>query len=380
MSWTGWVFKNLFRNRRRTLLTGASVAVSLFLLAMFSVTYRYLEVPPARGTQLVLIVQPRASIMLLLPLGYREQIAAVPGVAAVSPFVYVAGNYGSGDTLIPVLGLDPKTVFQFFSDFRLPEHQKEAFITEKVAMIAPRKMADKFGWKVGDRIHLTSRLGPRVTFDLVLRGIYTTEMDNPAAVFHWEYWNDAFGNINKTPQFWAQVQSGSDIAGLCRAIDERFRNAPIETRTETLRQVFLNFLSLLGNVQLVLLTISAAVLFAVLSIVTNTMAMSIRERTAELAVMRALGFEAGQVTFLLAAESAVVSLAGALVACLAAWGGCKLLSGFQIGGAVPAQMRLDVPTMILTLLVALAISLASTLLPAYRASRVPIPDALRFVG
>jgi putative ABC transport system permease protein len=374
------VSRNLSRNLRRTLLTGGSVAVSTLLLAVFCATYRYMVAPPSpERFNLILMVVPRVSLMTPLPLRYGAVIAKVPGVAAVSPVNMVDGLYGGQDALLWILACDPKTMLKARSDWRLPPDQLAAFFNQKTALAAGRKIAQKYGWKVGDLITIRSP-GYHVSLELELRAIYSSPDDETLLAMNWEYLNDALGHSNKVGAFWVLPQTPQDAQRLGREIDALFRNADVETRTQSMKQFVLDLLSMLGNIQLILVGVSAAVVFAVLLIVANTMGMSIRERTAELAVMRALGFRTHQELGMLAAESLAISLGGALVGCVLAWLLLHLAAGYQMGGAMPLYIQLDALTVILALSVAAGISLLSTLLPAYRASRINIAQALRFVG
>lgn len=382
-AWTHWVLRNLFRNRLRTVLTLGSVAVSLFLLAMLSAAYQFLNAPPTGPDQshLLLIVSPRAAMTMPMPLSYRNRIAALPGVAVVSPFGYIGALYGGKNDFIPAVALDPGTVLEFFGEWKMPGDEDQDFVREKSALIAGRKLAQRYGWKLGDHVHLKSPEYSNLVLDLTLRGIYdATDGDESTVAFHWDYLNDAIERTNQADMFWVRARSAKVVPQLTQAIDAEFHNSPVETRTGTLKQVMLNFLALLGNVKLMLTGISIAVVFAVILVVSNTMSMSIRERTPELATLRAIGFRSGQLLRLVVGESAIVALAGAAVACLGAAGLCRMLSGLAIGGEMPAHITMGVPTVLLVVAVALGISLATTLVPAYRASRLSIADALRYVG
>jgi putative ABC transport system permease protein len=374
------VIKNVFRNRRRTLLTVASVAVSITLLAVFGAVYRYVQSPLLPPSfHLLLMVAPRTSLMVPLPLHYEEHIRGLPGVVEVSPINMVDTLYGAHDDLLFILACEPATFFRIYPSWKLPGEQQEAFVKERMAFIAGRKMAAKYGWKLGDHIHLRSP-GYNVTLDLVLRGIYASDEDETLVAFHWQYLNEAQGRPNKPGGFWVRARSAEEVPRLMQAIDAQFRNSEMETRTEPMEQWVLDFLGMVGNVKAILLAISGAVLFAILLILANTMAMSIRERTAELAILRALGFRTRQVLSLLAAESLAISLTGTALGCLLATLLLDMTAGFKVGGAMPIYIRMDAATVVLTLLVALVISLASTLLPAWRAAHVSIAQALRFVG
>jgi len=380
MTRTQLVVKNVLRDRRRTLLTISSVAVSIFLLAVFCATYRYINAPlTPGGFSLLLMVTPRASLIIPLPLSYGERIRKLPGVAAVSPVNMVDGFYGGQESPLWALAFDAEALWKIFPDWHLSPEQRQAFVSEKTALIAGRKIAQKYGWKLGDRIHLRSS-SYNLTLDLILRGIYSSSEDETLLGFHWDYLNDAQGHPNKPGGFWVRAQSAEEVPRLMQEIDAQFRNAEMETRTQPMKQWMLDLLNMLGNVKLILVSISAAVVFAVLLIVANTMSMSIRERTAELAVLRTLGFQTRQVLGLLAAESLGIALLGAIAGCLMAWTALTLTAGYQVGGAMPVYIQVDAATVGVALGVAIGISLASTLIPAYRASRANIAQALRFVG
>jgi putative ABC transport system permease protein len=374
------VIKNLSRNRRRTFLTAGSVAVSIFLITIFCATYRYISAPAApSGFSLLLIVTRRTSLTVPLPLSYRDRIARLPGVDAVTPVNMVDARYGGQDTLLWALACDPETLDSIFTDWRLTDADRQAFRHEKVALIAGRKTAEKFHWKRGDLINLRSP-GYGVNPNLILRGIYTSPDDESLLMFHWDYLNEVLGRPNTPGGFWLRARTPEDIPRLMREIDALFHNTAAETRTQPMKQLVLDMLAMLGNIKLILVGISAAVLFAVLLIMANSMAMSIRERTGELAILRALGFRTGQLLGMLTAESLVIALAGTAVGCGAGALALAATAGYQMGGAMPVYIRADAPTLGVALGVAVFINLVSTLLPAWRASRISIAEALRFVG
>jgi putative ABC transport system permease protein len=379
------VFRNVIRNRRRSLLTAASIAVSFALLVFFFAAYRFLEAPPASNTErshLVLIVAARTSVIQPMPMSYRSRIERMEGVRAVTQVFWFDARYKNEDTVIPSLSLDPEKLFIFFPNWQLPEEAKKQFRREKVAALVARNTARKYGWKVGDRIHVSSPNYFGLGVDLSLRGIYDSEEEQEQSylVFHWDYLNDVLGSPNVTGQFWVLADSTEVMPSLTKAIDEEFRDEPVQTRTQTVKQFVVNFISWLGNVKMILVSVSGAVVFAVLLIMANTMAMSIRERTTELAVLRALGFPTNTLLTLLTAESLIISLLGVSVGCVAAWAICRAVGGYAIGGGLLVNLEIGLPGTLLALVAATLTSLASTLIPAYRASRMSIAQALRYTG
>ncbi len=380
MTRAGLVVKNVFRNRRRTVLTTVSVAVSVCLIAVFCAAYRYISAPPTPGSfDLVLMVGPRTSLMQPLPLGHGPRIATLPGIAAISPLNMVDVLFGGEEKPLYAVACDPAAMFKVRPDWKLPGDQRRAFLMEKNALVASRRIAAPRGWKIDDQIALRSQ-GYNITLEFVLRGIYSSAEDESLMAFHWEYLNDTLGSPNTPGAFWVLAATPQDVPRLMTEIDDMFRNTDAETRTQPMKQFVLDFLGMLGNIKSILLGVSAVVVFAVLLIVANTMGMSIRERTSELAVLRALGFRKGQVLRMLTAESLAISILGAILGCAAAAGLLALTSGYQVGGAMPIYIQVDFPTLGLTLAVAALIGLVATVVPAWHASRASIAETLRFVG
>jgi putative ABC transport system permease protein len=377
------ILKNTTRNPRRSLLTAGSVAVSFALLLIFFASYRFLESPPASKSErshLVLIVAASTSPIQPMPVSYRTRIERLEGVGAVTQVFWFDARYKSEDTVIASLSLDPQTVFTFFPNWQLPDDEKAQFMHEKVAAIAGRSTANKYGWKVGDHIYVSSPSYFGVGVDLILRGIYDSEEEHSYLVFHWDYLNDALGSPNMTGQFWILANSVDVMPSLMKTVDDQFRNETVQTRTQTAKQFVVNFVSWLGNVKLILVSLTGAVVFAVLLIMANTMAMSIRERTTELAILRALGFSANTILTVLTAESLGICLLGSFAGCLAAWAICRAVAGYAIGGGLLVNLEIGLPGVLSALGVATFTGLASTLVPAYRASHMRIAEALRYTG
>ena len=374
------IVKNLLRNRRRTLLTAASVGVSICLLSVFLATYRYITSPPAPGGfHLLLIVTPRTSWVIPLPLYYSERIAALPGVAAVSPVNMVDAPLGSNDKPEWILACDPAILPRVYTHWKIPAGRFLAFAGEKRGLLVGRKVAEKHRWREGDLVHVSSA-NYHVELDLVVRAIYQADEHETMMFSHWDYLNDAQGRPNKAGAFWVLARASEDVAPLTTQIDALFRNSETETRTQPMKQLILDMLAMVGNVKLILISVSAAVVFAVLLIVVNTMGMSIRERTTELGVLRALGFRSVDLLGLLTVESLAISLIGALAGCGVAALLLALTAGYRIGGAMPIYIQVDAATLGTALAVATGIAVVSTLIPAYRAAHINIAQALRFVG
>ena len=373
------LLKNLLRNKRRTLLTLSSVAVSLFLLSSLAMVYTALGAPLENADSIPIMMVRRATgIVFQLPESYGAKIRTVPGVAACASLSWFGGYWKDPANVFANFAVDPENVFKVQFASTIPPDQLEAFKRERTAAVAGRRLADKYGWKVGDRITL---LGSPWGFnpELTLRGIFTGGPDDQLW-FHWDYLNESIGRPNIVGLYWIRLEKPEMASRVGQAIDAMFRNTPNETKTESLSAFLLNFISMLGNVRGIILLIGSAVSFAILLIVANTMAMSIRERISEAAILRSLGFRPVHILRLFVGESLVLTLAGALVGI----GGAKLLYDSlrlsQIGQFAFADLRLRPETLAFCFGIALTIALLSATWPAYRAARGNIAVALRHTG
>jgi len=373
------LLKNLLRNKRRTLLTACSVAVSLFLLSWLAIVYTALGAPLQNADTIpVLMVRRAAGIIFPLPVSYGAKIRTVPGVTACASLSWFGGYWKDPANQFANFAVDAENVFAVQYASSIPPEQKEAFIRDRTGAVAGRRLAEKFGWKVGDRITLLG--SPRgVTPELTLRGIFNGGPDDQLW-FHWEYLNESIGRFDHVGLYWVRLDRPEDAARVAQAIDQMFRNTAYETKTESLSAFLLSFIAMLGNVRLVILFVGLAVGFAITLVVANTMAMSIRERVSEAAVMRSLGFRADHILGLFVGESLIVTLAGALVGL----GGARLTSNFlalsQVTQFVFADMRMRPGTLALCAALPLFIALLAAGWPAYRAARVNIAEALRYTG
>jgi putative ABC transport system permease protein len=373
------VWKNLLRNKRRTLLTASSVAVSLFLLSSLAIVYTALGRPIERGEEIPLLMVRRAAGMaLLLPASYQTRIAAVHGVTAVSKLNWFGGYWKEPTNFFANFAVDPDTIFAVQAATRIPPDQLEAFKRERTAAVAGRRLVKRFGWKIGDRFTLLgSPWG--VTPELTLRGIFDGGPEDQL-YFHYDYLNELVGRLNLVNMYWVRVEDPKESAQIADAIDRLFRNTDAETKTESLSAFLLSFIAMLGNVRAVILMIASAVTFAVLLVVANTMAMSIRERIAEAAVMRSVGFRPKHIVTLFVGESLLLTLVGAVIGI----GGAKLiydaLALSQIGQFVFADMRMRPGTLAACSGLALLIALVASGWPAYRAAKTNIAEALRYTG
>lgn len=379
------ILKNALRNRRRTLLTILSVGVSLFLLVSLRTLLRELEwasyLTEESGQRLV--TRHAVSLGVMLPLAYGQRIEQVAGVKYVMPLQWFGGVYVDPDNFFPQLGVDAERVFQIAVEYTIPPEQLEAFKKERRAAVAGRRLAERFGWKLGDRITLQGTLWP-LNLELILRGIYTGP-DESGLYFHYDYLNEALRargswGTDRAGSFWILVETPEQVPRVAQTIDAMFRNSEAPTKTETEKAFALSFTAMLGNVKLFVTLISTAVVFAILLVTANTMAMSVRERTSEIGVLKTLGFRRGQVLGLLVGEALLISGIGGVLGCFGArlcyaWVDMnRLTQGFF------QTFTVDAGTIGLGLGVALLLGLVSAAIPALGAARLAIASALRHTG
>ncbi|MBV9074316.1 MAG: FtsX-like permease family protein [Acidobacteria bacterium] len=374
--------KNAFRNRRRSVITAVSIGFSLLLLTLLMSVYRgfYLDQGPPESA-LRLITRHKVSLVFFLPSYYREKIRAIPGVVHVSPWNWFGGIYKDEkpENQFAQFGVDPNEIFDILKEDHLPPDQLEAFKHDRAGAAVNRELAVKHGWKVGDKVIVKGTIYP-LNLELTIRAIYDSDNPFDSMMFSTEYIEQALPRVKgRTGTFYTLVDSADHITTVSKRIDEMFSNSPQPTKTETEKGFTLSFVAQLGNVKLFILSICGAVVFAILLVSGNTMAMTIRERTREVAVLKTLGFTRGTILSLYVGEAVTISLLGGL---LGATGATLLmiLASNMPNGTFFKGFRVNMPTYVTALAVAALVGLVSAVFPSYNASRRNIVDGLRHIG
>jgi putative ABC transport system permease protein len=381
MTLTRFVTKNAFRNKRRSILTVLSIAFSLLLLTfMMTLWHAFaLDDGSAESAQR-LVVRHRVSLTFNLPGYYREKIRAVPGVVSVVPVSWFGGIYKDQkpENFFAQFGTDPDEFFKTFRDLDMPDDQIKAWQRDRQGVIVDSSLAEKYGWKLGDRIVLQGTIYP-VNLDLNIRGIFHSNPDNKAAYFNAKYVEESVDFFKgRAGTFSILAASPADVSKVASAIDDMFRNSPQPTKAESEKAFGLEFVAMIGNVKAFILSICSAVVFTTLLVSANTIAMSIRERTREVAVLKTLGFTRRGVLGLFVSEAVALALAGGVVgSSLAA------LMVFGFGHMVQLTffpLRMTPEIWGLALLTSGVVGLLSAALPSYHASQINIVDGLRHIG
>ena len=382
------ILRNSLRNRRRSVLTISSMAVSLCLLGVLMAMYRALfsdeERTPAQALRLM--THHKVSLANALPSSYGSRIEQVAGVKSVTVWQWFGGAYRDArDTrnFFARFGVDPSRVFEMHPELVMRDEEKLAFKQERTAFIASRALAEKFDWKPGERITLVGDIFP-VTLELTLAGIFDDPDRNEILFFNWDYLQE--GLPASSPQrdtagaFKVLASSPDEVPAIAKAIDALFDNSPAPTTTESERAFQLSFVSFLGDVKLFLMAICGAVTFTILLVSANTISMSVRERIPEFGIMKTLGFTPSAILGMILGEAAVIALTGGAIGCLLAAGLCAMAR--QAPAFLQAIRQLGVTPLIaaLNLSAALLIGLASAFVPALGACRTSIADSLRHTG
>ena len=381
MTFSSFVAKSAFRNKRRSLLTVASIAFSLLLLCIMLCVWRSFYIDKgAPDSALRIMTRHKVSLANFLPIYYRDKIRTVPGVVHVVPMTWFGGKYKDDkpENYFAQFATDPDEYFDVAADKIMPADQLAAWKRDRAGCVVDVTLAEKHHWKIGDHIHLQGTIFP-TNLDLTVRGMYSIDPPSSGLFFHAKYLEESVDWFKDTAGFYmTRADTAEHMPIAARAIDDMFHSTPVPTKSESEQAFKLDFIATLGNVKAFILSICGAVVFTTLLVCANTMAMSIRERTREVAVLRTLGFTRDRILKLLLSESIVISLIGGTVGI--ALGSVLIKAMSRPGIGLPVSMHMTVATALVVMLVAALVGVVSGLVPSYRASNLGIVDALRYIG
>jgi len=378
------IARNAFRHKLRTALTvvGIVVAITAFGLLRTIVDAWYAGANASSSARLV--TRSAVSLVFSLPLTYAQKIRQVPGVRSVSWANWFGGVYVSERNFFPQFAIDAPTYLDMYPEFILSPAERKAFMTDRKGAVVGRKLAEQYGWSVGDVIPLRGTIYPG-NWSFMLRGIYDAEqgVDQSTFFFHWDYLNEAIKRIyprraDQTGVFIVQLREPGEAAEVSAAIDATFKNSLAETRTETEKAFQLSFVAMTEAILLAIQAVSFVVIVIIMAVMANTMAMTARERGSEYATLKALGFSGGFVARLIMAESIGIALFGGAVAIALT---LPLARAFaeRMGTLFPIFFVSE-ETMLLQACAALCVGVVAALFPAWRTASVRIVDGLRAVA
>ncbi len=379
------ILRNTLRHKLRTALTvvGLVVAFLSFGLLQSIVDAWYHGADAAAPNRL--ITRNAVSLTIPLPLHYREKVRAVDGVQRVAAVNWFAGVYQDPKNFFPQFAVEPVPYFAMYPEYRIDSDDMLAFMRDRKGAIVGRKLADTHGFKVGDVIPLRGTIFPG-NWEFVVRAIYDAgeaKTDTSMLFFHWEYLNETMKQrfplrANQVGIFVMEVSDIDRAAEVSQQIDKQFRNSIAETLTETEQAFQIGFVKQTEAIVVAVRIVSYVVIFIILAVMANTMAMTARERLSEYATLKALGFGPGYVSALIYGESLALAAVGvaigvALTFPVGHWFASKMGTLFPV-------FEVSDETVMLQLACALAVGTIAALLPARRAARVRIVEGLRAIG
>jgi putative ABC transport system permease protein len=382
MKFANIIIANLFRKKVRLLLTIGSFAVALFLFVFLSVVSDAFN----RGADVAsadrLLVINRTSIINLMPLSYRDKILRIPGVKVITHNNWFGGTYIDEKNFFPQFVIDPQSQREVYPELIVPDEQWTNFLKDRQGAIAGAQTAERFGWKIGDRIPIKTTLYGGGSWEFNLAGIYhgkRPQDDETQFWFQWDYFEEKVPDRVKGQIGWyiLRVDNPDDSPRVAKAIDAEFANSPNETKTEAESAFAANWVKQFGNIQFLIVSIGSVVFFTLLLVTGNTMAISVRERTSELAVFKAIGFSDRAVLFFVLAESLAIALFGGLLGILGALVAVPAL-GKALSGMLPSIV-LAPSMLVIGLLLAIVVGFASGVIPGVSAMRLRVVNALRRV-
>ena len=377
------VWANLVRKKIRLLLTIGSFAVALFLFVFLAVVRDAFN----RGADVAgadrLVVINRTSIINPIPLKYRDQILRIPGVKVITHDNWFGGTYIEEKNFFPQFVIDPENQRQVYPEFIVPDDQWNNFVKDRQGAIAGAQTAERFHWKVGDRIPITTSLyGGGGSWEFNLEGIYhgkRPQDDETQFWFQWDYFEERVPQSFKGQIGWyvLRVDNPDDSPRIAKTIDAEFANSPNETKTETESAWAAGWVKQFGNIQTLILSIGTVVFFTLLLVTGNTMAISVRERTSELAVFKAIGYSDLSILFFVLSEALAIAIIGGAFGILLAVLAIPSL-GKALSGLLPSIV-LAPPMLLFGIAVAILTGILSGLLPGLGAMRLRVVNALRRV-
>jgi putative ABC transport system permease protein len=379
------IFKNSFRHKLRTSLTilGVTIAILAFGLLRTVVSAWYAGVEASSASRLV--TRNAVSLVFPLPLSYKDKIRQIEGVKGVSYGSWFGGIYIDEKNFFANYAMEPKTYLAMYPEIIIPDDQWNAFLHDRKGAAAGRKLVERFGWKIGDSITLKGTIFPG-NWDFVLSAIYRGRddtVDETAFFFHWDYLNETLKKAgrswtDKVGWFLIEIENPDIAAEVSLRIDRTFKNSLAETLTETEKAFQLSFISMTEAIVIAIRLVSFVIIFIIMAVMANTMAMTARERIGEYAIFKTLGFGGFHIIGLIFGESLFITMFGAALGILLTFPAAEIF-GKELNQYFPI-FNVERETIYLDIIAALVIAFVAGLFPAWRAIHIQIADGLRRIG
>lgn len=379
------LFRNAFRHKLRATLTilGVTIAILAFGLLRTVVSAWYAGVEASSASRLV--TRNAISLIFPLPIAYKDKIRQIEGVRTVSYGTWFGGVYKEERNFFPNLAVDAQSFMQVYPEFMLSDDEFRAFLKDRKGFVAGRKLAEKFKWKPGDTVTLKGLIFPG-DWDFVLRGVYRgrdKNVDEGQFLFHWDYLNERIKDkmtswANHVGFYMIDVNRPDLAAEVSLAIDATFKNSLAETLTETEKAFQLSFISMTEVIVLAIQLVSFVIIFIIMAVVANAMAMTTRERIGEYAVLKTMGFGGWHILALILGESLVITLAGGILGVILTYPAAAIF-GQKMSNFFPI-FNVEIKTVYFALIAALLVGVIAAVVPTRSAIRIRIADGLRRIG
>ena len=379
------IFRNIFRHKLRTGLTMLGIVVAIVAFGLLSTVVDAWYAGANASSDARLITRNAISLIFPLPINYRDKIRQVEGVKTVSFGNWFGGIYKEPKNFFPKFAVDPATYFRLYPEFIIAEAERAAFARDRKGAIIGRKLAQQYGFKIGDSIPIIGDIYPG-TWQFVVRGIYDgrdAKIDTSQLFFQWEYLNETMKakfarRANQTGIYFIEIKDPQMAATVARDVDKIFKNSLAETLTETEKAFQLGFIAQTEAIVIAIRIVSYVVILIILAVMANTMAMTARERLSEYATLKALGFGPAFLATLIFGESLLICAIGAAIGIaltfpVAGWFGSQMGTFFPV-------FEISRETLMLQITCAIVVGIIAALVPSHRATSVKIVDGLRSIG
>lgn len=379
------LWRNALRHRLRTSLTVAGMVVAILSFGLLRTVIDAWYAGVAASAANRLVTRNAISLIFPLPLSYAAQIRAVDGVRLVALGNWFGAYYQDPKNFFANFAVSADSYLAMYPELIFPEADKAAFMRDRKGAAVGAKLATRFGWKLGQTVVLTGTIFPG-NWEFTLRAIYKGRdrtVDETMFILHWDYLNETMKEqsphrADQVGFFMIEVNDPTRAAGIAQAIDARFANSRAETLTETEKAFQLGFVAMSEAIILAIRAVSFVVIAIILAVVANTMAMSVRERRREYAVLKTLGFTGTQIAGLIFGESLVITALGGALGIALTFPAAQAFKA-AVGQFFPI-FNVSRETIIMDAAVSLTVGLLAAAAPAYTAARVRVAQALRKLG
>jgi putative ABC transport system permease protein len=375
------IVRNLFRNKLRTFLTLVLMAAIFFFVStLLSILENFETASNSGEGQNRLGVQSAISLANPLPLSHEQKIATLPGIVDIAKLQWMGAYYKEPKNFFANFAVDHEKMDTVWDDYRIPKDQLAAYKADRRGAIVGPELAERWKWKVGDRIVLTGQIFP-FNPELTVRGIYAHKFDTSSLFMHFDYFHESTKEMTGSTvgTFWVRVRDPKDMARISEQIDAMFKNSEYPTETFTEKEFQQQFMAMIGNIKLLFTAVSVCSIFMVVLLAAITMSMAARERVTEVAVLKAIGFSGNRILTLMLIEFVTLGLLGGILGVVAAKLTYRFVNMTKVTQGFLVNFGVNTQTAATCILAAAIVGFLAGGLPALRSARLSVVDGLRKV-